>query len=583
MTFNSLQYAAFFAVVLFVYWRLNRRQQNVLLLLGSYVFYGAWDPRFLPLMWLSTAVDYYVGRRLEDEPDPVRRKRIFALSLVVNLGVLATFKYFNFFLDSADGLFALLGADVDSPTLRILLPVGISFYTFHGISYTFDVYRREIAAARRPLDFAVFVAFFPQLVAGPIGRAQLQLPQFQNPRRPPSGERVASALFLILLGLFKKVVLADGVARFADAAFATGTRRLRHPAHRGLRLRDPDLRRLLRLHRHRPGVRAAAGHRAAAQLRAALPVAQHHRVLATLAHLAVELAARLPLHPARREPGRPAQDLPQPHAHDGHRRPLARGGVDLRHLGRPARRLPLGAQVVDRPRAARPDALPAGGRPAGEPLPSTGGVHAPGDGGAVAVRTRVEPERTGPASVPTGLGPILGVLVTFHLVCLAWIFFRADSLRLALRYCKGLVTFRPGPVDSTRSPSSCRRCVVMVAIDVGAAAGRRRRVRAADAAARAGSARRPSSRRRSSCSAAARPCPSSTSSSDAAPHECPPQPGHGRHDRGPGPAGCRAHRALRPGAGAPDTRSSGGATRTRSRPTTWATSRRAGRCSSDLR
>ena len=188
MTFNSLQYAAFFAVVLFVYWRLNRRRQNVLLLLGSYVFYGAWDPRFLPLMWLSTAVDYYVGRRLEDEPDPVRRKRIFALSLVVNLGVLATFKYFNFFLDSADGLFALLGADVDSPTLRILLPVGISLLHVPRRSATRST---STAGTSRPragsLDFAVFVAFFPQLVAGPIGRAQLQLPQFQN--RPPPAER----------------------------------------------------------------------------------------------------------------------------------------------------------------------------------------------------------------------------------------------------------------------------------------------------------------------------------------------------------------------------------------------------------
>jgi len=461
VTFNSLQYAAFFAVVLFLYWRLNRRQQNVLLLLGSYVFYGAWDPRFLPLMWLSTAVDYYVGRRLEDEPDQSRRKRIFALSLVVNLGVLATFKYFNFFLDSADGLFQLLGADVDSPTLRILLPVGISFYTFHGISYTFDVYRREIAAARRPLDFAVFVAFFPQLVAGPIGRAHLQLPQFQNPRRPPSGERVASALFLILLGLFKKVVLADGVARFADAAFATG---------------GDGFGTLL------IGVYAFA-------IQIYADFCGYTDIARGSARL---MGIELP------------RNFEQPYLSRSITEFWRRWHISLSSWLRDYLYIPLGGNRGGRRRTYRNLMLTMGigglwhgaawtfviwgvlhgtylsvhkwwtdrgrpapaPRPAGEPLPSTGMVHAPGEGGAVAVKTRVEPERTGPASVPTGLGPVLGVLVTFHLVCLAWIFFRADSLRLALRYCKGLATFRPGPVDLDAVAVVLPALVVMVALDV---------------------------------------------------------------------------------------------------------------------
>ena len=221
MVFNSVQYLLFLPAVLVVYWLLNRRHQNLLLLVASYIFYGAWDYRFLGLMWLSTLTDYTIGRLLGSTTDERRRKRIFLVSLAVNLGILGFFKYFNFFVDSAADLLRTFGFTPHLPTLNILLPVGISFYTFHGISYTFDVYRRHIEPANDLLDFAVFIAFFPQLVAGPIGRAQIQLPQFANPRQRPDRNDIRSALALILLGLFKKVAIADGLAPYVNQIFAS--------------------------------------------------------------------------------------------------------------------------------------------------------------------------------------------------------------------------------------------------------------------------------------------------------------------------------------------------------------------------
>jgi D-alanyl-lipoteichoic acid acyltransferase DltB (MBOAT superfamily) len=219
VTFNSLQYAAFFAVVLLVYWRLPRRGQNALLLVASYVFYAAFDYRFLGLLLLSTGLDYWFGLSISRSgEDRVRRRWLFA-SLCVNLGILGFFKYFDFFADSAAQMLQRVGLDVHPPLLRILLPIGISFYTFHGISYVFDVYRRHIEPSRSLLDYSVFVAFFPQLVAGPIGRAHLQLPQFGRERTRPSRERVVESLVLILTGLFKKVVIADGVAAVVTDGF----------------------------------------------------------------------------------------------------------------------------------------------------------------------------------------------------------------------------------------------------------------------------------------------------------------------------------------------------------------------------
>ena len=219
MVFNSLQYLVFFPLVFAVYWQLKRRGQNVLLLAASWFFYAMWDWRFLGLMLLTTAVDFGVGRYLAAQEDERRRKVAFGLSLGLNLAVLGFFKYFDFFVGSAADLLRSAGFDGSEPTLRILLPVGISFYTFHGISYTFDVFRRHIEPADDLLDFAVFVAFFPQLVAGPIGRAHIQLPQFEHERPPLRWEQARSGLCLILLGLFKKVAIADALAPFVDRTF----------------------------------------------------------------------------------------------------------------------------------------------------------------------------------------------------------------------------------------------------------------------------------------------------------------------------------------------------------------------------
>jgi len=220
LTFNSLQYAVFLPLVLAAYWLLPRRAQNLLLLVASYIFYGAFDWRFVGLLMLSTVTDFAVGRLLEGTNGDRQRKLIFLVSLAVNLGILGCFKYFNFFVTDGAQFLGHLGINLSPPVLRVLLPVGISFYTFHGISYTFDVYRRDIEPTHSLLDFAVFVAFFPQLVAGPIGRAHLQLPQFSRERVPPDRPQVRRSVLLILLGLFKKIAVADMLAPYAITAFA---------------------------------------------------------------------------------------------------------------------------------------------------------------------------------------------------------------------------------------------------------------------------------------------------------------------------------------------------------------------------
>lgn len=225
MAFNSLQYFVLLPVVLAIYWSLrNHRTQNLFLLIVSYAFYAYFDWRFLGLLLLSTTVDYLTGTFLARADDNERRRRwTLSISVLTNLSILGFFKYFNFFIDSADRLFTRLGVDVSMPVLQIALPVAISFFTFHGMSYTIDVYRRHIPAASSFVTFATFVAFFPQLVAGPIGRANFQLPQFENVRRRPDADHTFEALALILLGLFKKVVLADAAAPIANAAFANPT------------------------------------------------------------------------------------------------------------------------------------------------------------------------------------------------------------------------------------------------------------------------------------------------------------------------------------------------------------------------
>jgi D-alanyl-lipoteichoic acid acyltransferase DltB (MBOAT superfamily) len=221
MLFNSLAFFVFLALVYAVYRLLPHRAQNRWLLATSYFFYGAWDWRFLGLILLSTVLDYVVALAIAESRDPRRRKALVTTSVVLNLALLGVFKYTGFFAESLVELAALFGFELSPFTTRVVLPVGISFYTFQTLSYTIDVYRRRLEPTRDFFDFALFVAFFPQLVAGPIERAINLLPQIQAPRSV-SWEKTRSGAWLILWGLFKKAVVADHCLPLTHAVFAEG-------------------------------------------------------------------------------------------------------------------------------------------------------------------------------------------------------------------------------------------------------------------------------------------------------------------------------------------------------------------------
>lgn len=219
MIFNSFTFAIFAVIVFGLYWGPLKGRQNLLLLAASYLFYGWWDWRFLSLILLSMAVDFTVGKKLGTSTEQAARKRWLTLSLVVNLSLLGVFKYANFFVDSFESAAQSLGLGTSGIAIDVLLPVGISFYTFQTISYSFDIYRRRLDPSSSLIDFACYVAYFPQLVAGPIERATRLLPQIaQGSRSGPVRPREACAL--ILGGLVKKVVIADGVAGTVDRVFA---------------------------------------------------------------------------------------------------------------------------------------------------------------------------------------------------------------------------------------------------------------------------------------------------------------------------------------------------------------------------
>ena len=225
MLFNSFQFLVFFAVVYAAYLVLNHRQQNLLLLLASYVFYASWDWRFLSLIWVSTAVDFFAGKRIYEAEDKSTKRLYLLLSVGTNLGLLGCFKYLDFFIESFAAFTAAIGLPLEVRLISIVLPVGISFYTFQTMSYTIDIYRGQLKPTRSILDFALFVAFFPQLVAGPIERAANLLPQLQSERKI-SYDDIKQGAWLVLRGYYKKVVLADNLAPFVDEVFARpeGTR-----------------------------------------------------------------------------------------------------------------------------------------------------------------------------------------------------------------------------------------------------------------------------------------------------------------------------------------------------------------------
>lgn len=220
MFFNSLTFALFLPTVLLLFWVVPRSWRTGLLVLASYVFYGWWDVRFLSLIVISTVVDFVSGTRIHLAANSASRRRWLWLSLGINLGILGFFKYWGFFVDSASSFLIAIGADAGLATLRIVLPVGISFYTFQTLSYTIDIYRRELEPEPNLLRFALFVSFFPQLVAGPIERARRLLPQLRTfPERVGDVDWSGSAA-LIFRGLFRKVVIADGVAPLVNEVFS---------------------------------------------------------------------------------------------------------------------------------------------------------------------------------------------------------------------------------------------------------------------------------------------------------------------------------------------------------------------------
>lgn len=218
MAFNSLIFFAFLAAVLPLYFLSSHRWQNRLLLVASYIFYGWWDYRFLSLLFLSTIVDFVCARKIAAHTSDALRRRYLLVSLSANLGCLGFFKYFNFFVDSAARVLTSVGFNADLPTLHVILPVGISFYTFQTLSYTIDVYRRHCLPADDLVDFALYVSFFPQLVAGPIERSAHLLPQIQSKRRYAASDAV-DGIGLMAVGFVKKLVIADRLAPIVNAAF----------------------------------------------------------------------------------------------------------------------------------------------------------------------------------------------------------------------------------------------------------------------------------------------------------------------------------------------------------------------------
>jgi D-alanyl-lipoteichoic acid acyltransferase DltB (MBOAT superfamily) len=221
MLFNSIDFAIFLPIVFVLYWFVTNKSlklQNSLLVIASYVFYGWWDWRFLALIFFSTLVDYSVGIGLSKQEKPLKRKLLLWTSILVNIGLLGFFKYYNFFLDNFVEVFRFFGHPINPQGLDVILPVGISFYTFQTLSYSIDVYKQKLKPTKDFIAFMAFVSFFPQLVAGPIERATHLLPQFYK-KREFNYYKAVDGLRQIIWGLFKKIVIADNAADLANQIF----------------------------------------------------------------------------------------------------------------------------------------------------------------------------------------------------------------------------------------------------------------------------------------------------------------------------------------------------------------------------
>lgn len=222
MLFNSIDFAVFLPIVFVLYWALGKRLQwqNAFLILSGSVFYGWWDWRYLGLLYFTAGTDYLVALGLRTTTDERRRKGLLAISLVANLGLLGFFKYYDFFISSFHSAFTVMGLPFNLRTLNLVLPVGISFYTFQSLSYTIDVYRRQLEATRHPVTFFAFVSFFPQMLAGPIERARHMIPQFER-QRTFDIAMARDGLRQMLWGLFKKIVVADNCAQLVNHIYAS--------------------------------------------------------------------------------------------------------------------------------------------------------------------------------------------------------------------------------------------------------------------------------------------------------------------------------------------------------------------------
>lgn len=221
MLFNSIDFAIFLPIIFILYWFVtnkNLKIQNFLILVASYIFYGWWDWRFLSLIIFSTIIDYSIGISLSKQESQTKRKILLWTSILVNIGFLGFFKYYNFFLDNFISAFSFFGTEINVNSLNIILPVGISFYTFQTLSYTIDIYKHKLEPTKNFIAFSAFVSFFPQLVAGPIERATNLLPQFYK-KRTFEYNKAVDGMRQILWGLFKKIVIADNCAEYANIIF----------------------------------------------------------------------------------------------------------------------------------------------------------------------------------------------------------------------------------------------------------------------------------------------------------------------------------------------------------------------------
>jgi alginate O-acetyltransferase complex protein AlgI len=414
MTFTSVTFGIFALVVLPLYWLLGHRQQNAMLLVASYVFYGWWDWRFLLLLWLSTIVDFFIARRMNRSAGAARR-RLMWVSVGLNLGYLGFFKYCNFFVASAHEALAALGLHVDVPLLQIVLPVGISFYTFQSISYIVDVYRSSREHTDDLVAFALYLAYFPHLVAGPIQRSTQLLPQLLAPRRVTQ-DQVERGAALILVGFFKKLVIADALAPTVNVIFAA------------------------------PGARP----RLELLLGTYLFAAQIYCDFAGYTDIARGVSRLMGIELRL--------NFRQPYLSTNITDFWRRWHISLSDWLRDYLYISLGGNRGGTWKTYRNLMLTMllGGlwHGASWNFVIWGGLH----GLYLAVHKALTPGRRAPEQpppqappvTPSGvLGRVLGAVVTFHLVCLAWVFFRAPTLAVAWAYLRGIavqggyVTARP--------------------------------------------------------------------------------------------------------------------------------------------